>query len=180
MERITTKKIEGSFFGEDVYGLYKDGFLGSEERYYGMLELMRNNQPLRFQMENAETKQLRFQMENAETKQKSEKERESREDGAEDQSAERENTMGKKDSWFGEDRVGQNSNGDARGDCSSKRKDEQFPRKDQMSSPKKKLRLAQFKPVEKDSDDDQSDESIDESFIPYHQRTESYESDWSE
>ena len=169
MERITTKKIEGSFFGEDVYGLYKDGFLGSEERYYGMLELIRSkNQPLRDQMENAETKQ------------KSEKERESREDGAEDQSAERENTMGKKDSWFGEDRVGQNSNGDARGDCSSKRKDEQFPRKDQMSSPKKKLRLAQFKPVEKDSDDDQSDESIDESFIPYHQRTESYESDWSE
>jgi len=169
MERITTKEIKGSWFGEDTYGLYKDGFLGSAEYHYNMLKLLRSKkQPLRVQMENAETKQ------------KSEKERESREDGAEDQSAERENTMGKKDSWFGEDRVGQNSNGDARGDCSSKRKDEQFPRKDQMSSPKKKLRLAQFKPVEKDSDDDQSDESIDESFIPYHQRTESYESDWSE
>jgi len=177
MERVTTMEIKDSWFGEDRYGLYKDGFLGSTETHYdSMLELLKS-----------EKQPLRVQMEKTDTKQKTEKDRESREDGAEDQSKmERANMMGKKDSCFGEDRVGQNSNGDA-GDC-RKRKDEQFPNKDQMSSPKQKLRIAQWKPLEKDSDDDLSDESIDELFIPYHQRTESEddrmrctcECDWSD
>ena len=118
MERITTKEIKGSWFGEDTYGLYKDGFLGSAEYHYNQLQRIRREKEL-----------LRVQMEIAEKKKKTEINRESREDSAEDRSMERANTMGEKDSWLGEDRVGQNSNEDAGGDCRKRKQDEQFPKK---------------------------------------------------